>query len=177
MKEKESMKISCIFARYLFLILMSISNLWIFYFVFTPLTMYPVYHIFSLFYETSIIGTFIIIDNIPVEFIMACIAGSAYYLLLILIFSTPDIKLKERLLMVFIAFTSLLLINIVRISILILVLFYGYSFFDVTHKLFWYVMSTVFVIAIWFAEARYFKVKGIPIYSDIKYLFKKINGK
>ena len=172
--KKESKKLSEIFARYIFLALVSIPNLWLFYFVFTPLTMYPIYHIFSLFYGTSIAGKFLIINEIPIEFIDACIAGSAYYLLLILIFSTSDIQFKKRLFMTFIAFLSLLLINLVRITVLILVLFYGYSFFDITHKFFWYLMSTIFVVLIWFAEVKYFKIKKVPLYSDIKFLIKKM---
>jgi len=49
----------------------------------------------------------------------------------------------------------------------------GSSFFDFTHKIFWYAGSTIFVIAIWFLEVKIFKIKGIPIYDDLKFLYKK----
>ena len=35
----------------------------------------------------------------------------------------------------------------------------------------WYLGSTLFVIGIWFIEVKLFKIKEIPIYSDIKFLY------
>ena len=173
--KKDSANILDILSRYFILVLTSLSGLWLFYFIFTSLTIYPVYFLASLiFEEVSLFGEIIIINGLAVEFIRACIAGSAYYLLLILNLSTPKINFKKRIVMVLIAFASLLIINIIRISLLILVFFYGFSFFDITHKFFWYFMSTIFVIVIWFAEVKYFKIKEIPFYSDIKYLYKRI---
>ncbi len=105
--------------------------------------------------------------------IAACIAGSAYYLLLILNLSTPGIKLKKRISMILWAFSVFLAVNILRIFLLALIFIAGYSWFDITHKLFWYILSTIFVIAIWFIEVRLFKIKGIPFYSDMKFLYTK----
>ncbi len=173
--KKDTRNILDIISRYLILVLISLPNLWLFYFIFTSLTIYPVYFLANLFFEdVSLFGEIVIINGVAVEFIKACIAGSAYYLLLILNLSTPKINLKKRITMVLISFATLLIINIIRIFLLILVFFYGFAFFDITHKFFWYFMSTIFVIVIWFAEVKYFKIKEIPFYSDMKYLYKRI---
>ena len=173
--KKDSANILDIVSRYLILVLTSLSGLWLFYFIFTSLTIYPVYFLVNLLFEdVSLFGEIMIVNGVAIEFIRACIAGSAYYLLLILNLSTPKINLKKRVTMILFSFAALLIINIIRIFVLILIFFYGFSFFDITHKFFWYFMSTIFVILIWFAEVKYFKIKEIPFYSDIKYLYKKI---
>ncbi len=71
------------------------------------------------------------------------------------------------------AFSAFLLVNLLRIFILSLMFINGSSFFDITHRLFWYFLSTVFVIVIWFTEVKLFKIKEIPFYTDLKYLYKK----
>ena len=173
--KKDSANILDIVSRYLILVLTSLSSLWLFYFIFTSLTIYPVYFLVNLLFEdVSLFGEIMIVNGLAIEFIRACIAGSAYYLLLILNLSTPKINLKKRVTMILFSFAALLIINIIRIFVFILIFFYGFSFFDITHKFFWYFMSTIFVILIWFAEVKYFKIKEIPFYSDIKYLYKKI---
>ena len=165
-------------ARYLTLIVVSLPNLWIFYFVFTPLTLYPVYYILSLFFGVSLVNNTIIVnDSFAIELIRACIAGAAYYFLLVLNLATPGISIGKRLTMIAFAFLSFLALNILRILILVWVFFNGFSFFDVTHNVFWYVMSTVFVIMIWFTQVKMFNLKGIPFYSDLKLLYKKLYAK
>ncbi len=163
-----------IFLRYLILVLVALPNLWIFYFIFTPLTVYSVYFILNVFFDVTLIENFIVInDQIYIELIEACIAGAAYYFLLILNLSTRKIRTKTRIEMILFAFSSLLILNVARILVLTFVFFQGYYFFDITHKLFWYSLSTIFVVAIWFAEVKIFKIKEIPFYSDLKYLYKK----
>jgi exosortase/archaeosortase family protein len=157
--------------RYSLLILSALFNLWIFYSVFRPLTVYPVYFIIKAFFDTALIGNIILINqSIPIEMIGACIAGSAYFLLLILNLSIPNIKLKKRIKMILLSFLSLLVLNIIRIVVLILVFMFGASLFDITHKIFWYALSTIFVVGIWFAEVKIFRIKDIPVFSDIKSL-------
>lgn len=158
-----------IFFRYFLIILVAIPNLFIFYYIFTPLTVYPVYFLLSLFFETSLVGNIINIPGYSIEIIKACVAGSAYYLLLILNLSTPKIKLNERILIIFFTFSILLALNILRIFILSLLL--DSTYFDITHQLFWYLVSSIFVIGIWFTSVKYFNIKKIPIYSDLKLLF------
>ncbi len=162
-----------ILIRYAILIILALPNFWLFYFVFTPLTVYFVYFLLNLFFNASLVGnTKIIFNSIPIEIIGACVAGSAYYLLSILNLSTPNINLQKRVKMILFSFFFFLIINVLRIFLLSLLLVSGSSFFDITHKLFWYIGSTLFVIGIWFAEVKYFKIKDIPFYSDVKLLYK-----
>ncbi len=172
--KKDSKKFFDIFIRYIILILIALPNLWLFYFIFTPLTVYPIYFLLNLFFDTSLFGNIIILNKkLAIELIRACIAGAAYYFLLVLNLSIPKIKITKRIKMIIFAFLSLLIINILRIFLLGLVAYSGNSFFDLTHELFWYLMSVVFVVGIWFAEVKIFKIKEIPFYSDLKFLYKK----
>lgn len=162
-----------IILRYIILVLAAIPNFWIFYFVFTPLTIYPTFWILGLFFEAILIKNVIIINNeVPIEIIKACIAGSAYYLLLILNLSTPKIKIKQRINLILLSFLALLIFNILRIVFLSVIFLEGFPGFVITHKFFWYFMSTIFVVIIWFTEVKIFKIKEIPFYSDFKFLYK-----
>ncbi|MFH1325679.1 MAG: pacearchaeosortase [archaeon] len=164
--------------RYFLLVLVALPNLWIFYFIFTPLTVYPVYFVLGLFYETFLIKNVILVNGLfPIELIKACIAGSAYYLLLILNLSTPRINPKKRINLLVFSFVSLLAINVIRIIILSLIFLEGLPGFILTHKILWYFMSTIFVAGIWFSGVKIFKIKEIPIYSDLKFLYKKTKSK
>ena len=169
---RKSIIVTDILIRYSLLIVLAIPNLWLFYAVFTPLTAYPVFALLNLFYDALLISGKIILINrtIPIELIQACIAGAAYYLLLILNLSTREIKLKTRVKMIAFSFLAFLLVNILRIFILSIIAVSGSSFFDLTHIVFWYGLSTIFVVAIWFAEVKLFRIKTIPFYSDIKFL-------
>ena len=99
MKSKsEDKKFLSIIVRYFILFLLAIPNLFIFYFLFTPLTVYAVYFLLSFIYEVSLVGTNILVEKFfPIEIVRACVAGSAYYLLTILNLSTPNLKIKRRL--------------------------------------------------------------------------------
>lgn len=166
---------SSIILRYLILLIVAVPNLFLFYFIFTPLTVYPVYFLLNLVFNASLVqNTILLGQEYAIEIISACVAGSAYYLLLILNLSTPDIPIKKRLNMIFLSFLSLLILNILRIFILVLVLMILPNMFDVTHKLFWYFISILFVVGIWFTEVKYFRIKTTPVYSDIKFLIKNI---
>ena len=165
-----------VFIRYLIIVLIAIPNLFIFYFIFTPATIYPLLGLFKIFFKEVLLieRTFQISDKFFIGIIDACIAGSAYYLLFILNFSIPEIKIKKRIKMLFFSFGFLLILNIIRIFIFSLLFIYSSeNFFNITHKLFWYFGTTIFVVLIWFIEVKTFKIKDIPIYSDIKLLIKK----
>ena len=162
-----------ILIRYFILVLVAIPSFYIFYLVFTPLTIYPTFLILNLLFDSILIKNVIIINNeIPIEIIKACIAGSAYYLLLVLNLSTPNINFQKRTKMIFFAFSALLIMNILRIVFLSFIFLEGFPFFVLAHQLFWYFLSTIFVIAIWFSEVKFFKIKEIPFYSDFKFLHK-----
>jgi exosortase/archaeosortase family protein len=159
--------------RYTLLLILAIPNLFLFYWIFSPLTIYPSYFLFNLFFDASLLGEIILIRNISFSIVGACIAGSAYYLLLILNLSIPNIPLKKRIKQVILSFSLFLLINILRIFLLGIIYLQGKGFFDITHKIFWYGLSTLFVVGIWIFEVKFFKTKEIPIYSDFLFIYKK----
>ncbi len=163
-----------ILLRYFILILVALPGLSIFYFIFTPLTVYPVHFLLGLFFDVALLSKInILINNVPIELIPACIAGSAYYLLLVLNLSTPKIKLKKRIYAILFSFAAFLILNILRIFILSSLAITGFSYFNVTHTIFWYGFSTIIVVGIWFAEVKIFKIREVPFYSDIKFLYKR----
>ncbi len=171
---KDNKQFLKIIARYLILILVAVPNFWLFYAILTPLTVYFVNISLGLFFDTLITGNVILLDNrIPIEIVPACVAGSAYYLLLILNLSIAKIKLKTRIQMISLSFLIFFLINIIRIFILSIMLLSNFNLFIIAHKIFWYLMSTIFVVGIWFFEVKLFKIKEIPFYSDLKFLYKK----
>lgn len=169
-------KIKDIFLRYSILFLVALPNLFIFYFIFTPLTIFPLFTLFKLFFSniSLIDNSFFISNKFLIEIIPACIAGAAYYLLLILNLSLQNIKLKKRIKMILFSFSLLLFLNIFRIFFLTILFIKDYSSFESIHKIFWYIGESVFVVLIWFIQIKTFKIKQIPLYLDISYLLKKI---
>ncbi|MBI4116623.1 pacearchaeosortase [Candidatus Pacearchaeota archaeon] len=172
MKKEHSHSLEIIL-RYLVLILVAFPNFWVFYLVFTPLTVYLSYFIFQIFFDANILRNIIILNNsVPIELIKSCIAGSAYYLLFVLNMSVPNIKIKRRLLMILFSFSALLIVNVARIVFLGAVFLNGFSIFVLAHKFMWYFVSTAFIVIIWFSEVKIFGIKEIPFYSDIKFFHK-----
>ncbi|MDO8528648.1 MAG: pacearchaeosortase [Nanoarchaeota archaeon] len=161
-----------ILIRYLILIITGTPNFWLFYFLFTPLTVYVSYFFLKLFYEnTLLMGNIILVNSIPIEIIEACVAGSAYYLMLIFNLSIPSIKIKKRLLLLLFSFLLFFIVNIIRIIVSSALFISGAVWFDFAHLLFWYIGSIVFVVGIWFFSMKLFKIKEIPFYTDVKYIF------
>jgi len=161
-----------ILIRYLILILIALPGFGLFYLVFTWATIYPVYFLLDFFFEVFLIGTTITIaENFPIEIIGACVGGGAYFLLLFLNLSLPEIKILKRIKMITFAFASFLIINILRIFLLSLMYYSSSPFLEIFHKFFWYIGSVLFVVAIWFVEVKIFKLKEIPVYSDLKFLY------
>jgi len=165
--------------RYAILILFVILSVKVFYLIFTQITVYSVYFILKQFFTVTLANNFLWINSSPIEIIGPCVAGSAYLLMLILNLSTPNIKTSKRIGMFFFSFAVLLLINVLRIVLLSFLFLAGNSFFDMAHLLFWYIGSVIFVVGIWFLSVKIFKVKEIPFYSDLMFLFKssKFNHK
>lgn len=164
--------------RYLVLIIIGLFVAFsqFFYYLFLPLTIYPVNFLLNLFYKSlgSIVSSpHLLIGSFAIEIIPACVAVSAFYLLLILNLSTA-MSLKKRIYTLLFSFLALLLLNILRIFLLTILLVNQTTSFDLVHKFLWYGLSIFFVIAIWFLTVFLFKIKNIPIYSDIKFLFKEI---
>ncbi len=173
-KEDKKSFIYSIFIRYIILVFAALPNFWIFYFLFTPLTVYPVYLLLNIFFDVILSSNVIFFANVvsPIEIVDACIAGSAYYLLLIFNLSIPNIDFSKRLKMISFAFGSFLIINILRIVILSAIFVLKPDMFDITHKLSWYLGSIILVVGIWFLEVKKFNIKEIPFYSDVKSILK-----
>jgi len=161
-----------IIIRYLILVAVAIPGFGYLYYIFSPITTYPVGFLLSLIYNIQMSSGTILIGNLAlIEIIGACIAGSAYYFIFILNLSVPNVKIKKRIEMIIFSFAVFLIINILRIFILSIMFVSGSAFFDITHKVFWYLGSTLFVILIWFLEVKIFKIKEIPFYSDLRTLY------
>ena len=171
MDNKEAVSLSI---RYLILILLGIF-LSLFYFVFMPLTVWPVYWFLSFLDAGTRMfeGNMIFFKGEYIEIIGACVAGAAYYLLLILNLGTPMNALK-RVKSISFLFASFLLLNISRIVLFSVLLAGGFQFFDLAHKLTWYFGSTILVVAIWFVNVWLVNIREIPIYSDVMALFKDV---
>ncbi|PJE81554.1 hypothetical protein COU58_01895 [Candidatus Pacearchaeota archaeon CG10_big_fil_rev_8_21_14_0_10_32_42] len=173
-EEKKSVEI---LIRYFLLLVLSIFAVPVFYFLFSPLTKYPVFYFMDIFYEAVLVLDSIFIENYTLEIFGACIGGSAYVLFLILNLATPGIENFKRVKMLFLAFFLFLVINIVRIIFLGILFVNGSPYFDISHKILWYAGSTILVVGLWFFEVSHFKIKEIPFYSDLKFLYQKSNLK
>jgi exosortase/archaeosortase family protein len=169
--KKSDRRFLFLFLRYIILVLVAIPGMDLFYYVFLPLTKYPVFWVLEIFYDPVMLTNTIFVGNKMIEIVGACVAGAAYYFLLILALSTLGINWTKRLKIIGLSFGIFLFINVIRIIILSFMFIGGSVFFDVTHKLFWYVGSTLFVIIIWFLCVKIFNIEKIPIYSDLKFIY------
>ena len=110
--------------------------------------------------------------NYALEFVEACVASSAYYLLTLLILMTKDIPFKRMLRMFIVGSLLILAMNIFRVVLIITVLLtFGGSWFNIIHLTFWKLVSTLYVFLVWILLIRWYKINNIPIYSDVKYLY------
>lgn len=157
-----------LFMRYALAIL-AVFNLQFFYTIFRPLTSWSLFFLLSLFYKVSFTENYFFVNSVSVELIDACIAGSAYLLLLLLNLLTAKIKLYKRILLFIVSSAIFFVVNLVRLFFSISMLEKG--FFTALHLTFWF-LSIFFVIAIWFFCVFIFKIKEIPIYSDIKIILR-----
>ena len=174
MKKEADKKILLVFLRYCFLILIVLPGLSFFYLIFTPLTLYPSYFLFDLVYGAVLQGTDIIVTGFyTLEIVDACVAGSAYFLLLILNLSVPISSIIKRIKMIVLSFLILLFLNIMRIFILGILFINNSPYFDASHEFFWYFLSTGFVVGIWFFEVKIFKIEKIPFLTDLRFFYKK----
>lgn len=185
--------------RYFLLLILGLGNLFIFYLIFTPLTVYPVFWLIGLSNEATLLqgtytnvcelsgGTFleglacmnttIFFKDYFASIIPACIAGSAYYLLLILNLSTP-MSLKKRIKSLSFILVLFLILNVLRIFTFALIFASKhYEIFNIAHTASWYFGSTILVLLIWFSNVLIFKIREIPIYTDIKSILNQIKSK
>lgn len=166
--DKQLKKILGIFARYFAVLLLGLGNLYILYKIFTPITIYTLKAILSIFSNPILKDNIIQLGCTKVEIIPACIAGAAFYLLLILLLTTSDIKPITRLKAGLTALLIFFILNILRI--LFLTTITNKPYFEAIHWIFWHLMSTIFVIVTWIIIVKLYKIESIPIYSDLKYM-------
>lgn len=158
----------------LIIALLSLIFFKIYYLIFTTLTIYPIYFLlFLLKYSPLLEKNIILINNIPLKIIPACIAGSAYALFTLLLLLTKNITWKKMLKIWLLGVFLILAMNITRLTILIILFFnLNINYFETLHLFFWKFLSTIYVVLIWIFLTWLFKIKTIPLYSDIKYLIK-----
>lgn len=126
----------------------------------------------SLFYKTLIVGNSIFVNDKIVSFVPACIAMTAYSLLFLLITLTKDINLKASIKLFLIGAVLIFVLNIIRIEFLTFLLIRNnYNLFETVHMVFWNFVSGAYVAFVWIFLVKRYKIKSIPIYSDIKHLY------
>lgn len=174
MKSKE---VYNIIIRYVLLLILAIPNLYLFYLIFTPLTVFPVYTVLNALYGAELLpNNVIFFQNFYAELIPACIAGAAYYFLLLLNLTTP-MPIKKRIHSIMYLFAAFLILNIIRIVSFAALLTAGFQYFDLTHKFTWYFGSTFLLVLIWFSAIYIFKIKNIPVYTDFNNIYKETKKK
>jgi len=164
-------KIKFIFLRYIILIIIGLLYVTLYKLLFY-VTIFPSYFLLKIFYEVSIEGYILNVVGTEVGVVSACVAGSAYYLLLILNLTT-EMKTRKRLFSLLFSLVFLLIVNIIRISAFSMLLVEDFVYFDIIHSIFWHLMSVLLVIFIWFLTVWIFKIKNIPVYSDLRLFFRK----
>jgi exosortase/archaeosortase family protein len=166
-------KLILIVLRYIILLIL-VLNSYLVYKIFTPLTIYFTVLPLKLFYSVVVFGEQILINQVKIiEITPSCVAGSAYVLLLILNLFVA-MKPKQRAYSILLSFSLLFILNILRIFILSVLFVNDFEFFYLTHKLVWYILSTVLVVGVWFLITKIFAIKETPIVSDIKSFLKDI---
>lgn len=163
--------------RYFILLLIPLGNLYIIYSVFSPATVLSSFFILDKIYPyVALNGIIISAEGYNLAILPACVAGAAYYLLLILNLSTPmpsKTRAKSLLFLIF----SFLILNVLRIIIFSVLVVNGFRYFDTMHELSWYFGSTILILIIWFVNIYIFKIKEIPVYSDVKSIIKEFKHK
>jgi exosortase/archaeosortase family protein len=163
--------------RYILAILIGIFYS-IYYTIFKPITLWISFSLIKFLDSSAIlINNQIYTTSHILTFIDACVAATAYLLLTILILITRGISWKRRLYMFIFGSILILAFNLVRIEILFYFLLnFKYNIFENLHMIIWKFLSTIYVFFVWIYLTKYFRVRQIPIYSDYKYLIKRIKG-
>jgi len=174
MKTDRGKSLQRIIIRYLILLLFVLFASYsdILYKILLKATIIPVNAVLNLFYSSFTAGNMIITGDYAIELIPACIAISAYLLLIIINLST-NMSPKKRIYSLLFSIAALLILNITRIIIFSALFEADYQNFELLHKIVWYFFSIGFVAGVWFLTAYVFKIKGIPVYSDIKTIIKE----
>ena len=149
----------------------------LFYSILIPITLYTSFYLLKMLnYGVNLQETAIVTDSHILTFIPACTALSAYILLGLLILLTKGIKLKTGFKMLLLGSLMIFTANIIRIDSLIIVLINGgKNYFETLHLFIWKILSSIFVAFVWIFLIKRYKIKSVPIISDIKYLRKTVH--
>ena len=161
------------FLRYMLLFLLVLTN--IFSFVLPQATIKSSFYIISLFTHAALTNSTITFQNHVIEIIPACVALSAYYLLLILNLSTP-MPIKKRAYSLILSFALLFLVNILRIVIFSFLFVSSTVLFTTLHFITWIFLSSIIVFLVWYAGIKVFDIREIPVYSDLNFLIRQIRA-
>ncbi|MEK6860987.1 MAG: pacearchaeosortase [Nanoarchaeota archaeon] len=160
--------------RVLFALLLVIFSS-VIYYIIGPITLYSSYLLLKPFSDAILSGNIINIDGNSLEFIEACAATLAYILLGILILLTYGISLKKGIKLFLIGSLLIFIANLIRIEVLIYILVnYGIDYFNTLHLFIWKIVSSVYVALVWIFLCYKYKIKGIPVYSDLKKIKERI---
>lgn len=165
-------KFQSIALRYVMILTLGINNFYIISKIITPLTIHITRTTLNIFTPTTLTQNIIQTQTTTIQLIPACIAISAYYLLIFLLLATPNIQIKTRIYTILTATLSLLILNTTRI--LILIPLTQTQSFATIHWATWHIFSTTLVAAIYITTIKLYKIKSTPIYSDLKYLKSQI---
>lgn len=171
---KRNTEMLLIFLRYFSVVLVGLGNLFLIYWIFTPLTVGLCYAIISIFSVSNLAGNIISFNGNSIELISSCIAGAAYYLLFCLAMLTK-MNYKTRIKTILLSTFAFFSFNIVRILVLTLIL--NSPSFEIIHWLSWNILSTIFVVLIWIFTIKKYRVSSVPVYSDMIYIEKTLKRK
>ena len=177
MNKKEILSLITRFSIIIIILLIPIN---LFQELFQSITLKIIVFFLELSEASPIIGKYSVQNSIEIfgttyiDIVKYCVTSSAYYLLTILTVITKGIPLIKRILMFLIGSFLIFLMNIIRIMILIVILLkQSLEVFELAHTTFFMILSVLYVIIIWILLSSIFKVKTIPVYSDMKDLIKK----
>lgn len=162
-------------ARILIALLLLAIPVNVFYFLFSKITLLAsLPFLYLLGCSVSVKGYTLFLDGQSLEFIPACVATSAYYLLALLVLLTKDVKIRTRFYLFLSGSLLIFFMNVIRIDVLLYFLLkFGENWFERFHIFFWHFVSSVYVAAVWIFLTYKFKIKSVPVYSDFKFLLSK----
>ena len=181
MAKQNAFSIGKVFTRYVILLFIIVLSSYDFFYKFLlTLTIYPAAFILKLFYNLNVIGNIMVLgagSNVyHIEIIAACVAISAYCLLLILNLTTQMTR-KQRVYSICFSVISLLIVNIIRIAVFSILYTKSLWWFNTIHLISWYSLNIIIVVLIWFASVYIFKINNIPVYDDFKNIRRSMKRK
>ncbi|MGK0209546.1 MAG: exosortase/archaeosortase family protein [Patescibacteria group bacterium] len=176
--KKVDVRLLDIVVRYVLIFVLGLFDLFIFYFVFTPLTIDFVGLVLGLFVSYELIGELgnvFFVSGIEFVVVRACVAGAAYYLLCILVLGMPGLDWGKRAKALLYSFGLFYGINVVRIVMMILLyVYWGAGAFEIVHMFLWYGMSILIVAGVWFFVSSKMGLKGRPVVDDLRFVWKQV---